>query len=595
MAKASKLLREKWHILVLILLVAVVSYPALFMEMAKGHDLDFHLMRIEGIRGDVSFSNFPVRMQSPWIDGYGYPVSILYGDLFLYLGAFFRLLRIPIMPAYRLFVLCINSATVAIAYNSFRIILKKKEAAVFAAALYATAAYRLVDEYVRSAVGETLTIVFLPAILACISVIYTSDENRTRWKASVILAFVFTSVTCAHTLTTSMLLVVLAPGVIISLFMFCKKGERLKRFGNIFGAGIITIFLAAFFIVPFLDFYLNADIGFALDKGENIQGEGLILRDFFNFFCNPFKTFKDDIQKTPGIALMTVLVCAAVYLLICLGRRIRRRSEDHLTGLFKNHRRIVFEFWFSLALLFMTSRLFPWDFIEYNVPFGGLFIAIEFPMRYLAFAIVFLALLGGDMLLGLSEMMSEKETSGCDSDNGRRIFNGVCAVFAVMCVFNVVNLCFYTTGFEKKANFMSVEDLGRWDYYAMDFQLKNTSVDDLDLGVKYEGLLSFEVVSRDSNDWMIACVTGPDYGWVQFPVFAYPYYQAEDASDPTMKFEIHEGGNRTVGVLLPANYTGILHMYWREPLFWRVCEVISLMTFAACVIFLVRGGLRGIR
>ena len=585
MAKASKLLREKWHILVLILLVVLISYPALFMDMAKGHDLDFHLMRIEGIRGDVSLSNFPVRMQSPWIDGYGYPVSILYGDLFLYLPAFFRFLRIPIMPAYRLFVLCINSATVAIAYNSFRVILKRREAAVFAATLYATAAYRLVDEYVRSAVGETLTIVFLPAVLACISVIYTSDEARTRWKAAVILAFVFTSITCAHTLTTSMLLVVLAPGVIISLFVFCKKGDRLRRFWNIFGAGVITVFLAAFFIVPFLDFYLNADIGFALDKGENIQGEGLILRDFFNFFCDPFKTFRDDIQKTPGIALMTVLICAAAYLVMCLAGRIRRSSggENHVVGVFVNHRRIVFEFCFALVLLFMTSRLFPWDFIEYNVPFGGLFIAIEFPMRYLAFAIVFLALLGGELLLGLSEKFVNKGLTQ------RRVLRLICAAFVGMCVFNVVNLCVYTPRFEKKANFMNVEDLGRWDYYAMDFQLKNTSVDDLDLGVKYEGLLSFEVVSRDSNDWMIACVTGPDYGWVQFPVFAYPYYRAEDVQDPSVQFEIHEGGNRTVGVLLPANWSGILHMYWKEPVFWRVCEIISFITFAACVIFLVRG------
>lgn len=573
MDKAVKFMRNRWHILVLVLLVILISYPALFMEMAKGHDLDFHLMRAEGIRQDVSFSNIPVRMQSSWIDGYGYPVSILYGDLFLYLLAFFRFLRIPLMPAYRLFVLCINSATVAIAYNSFKTILKKKEAAVFSTVLYTSAAYRLVDEYVRAAVGETLTLVFLPAIVACIYAIYTEDESKKRWRAAIILSFVMTSIICAHTLTISMLLVALPPACLIALFMFCKKGDRLKRFGNLAGAAGITVLLSAFFTVPFMDFYLNADIGFALDKGENIQGEGLVLADFFNFFCDPFRTDRGDIQKTPGIALMCALICALVYVIFCLVRKTY----------YSYHRRIMFELGFVIVILFMTSRWFPWDFIEYNVPLGGLFIAIEFPMRYLAFAIVFIALLAGDLLRGFMEQMSEGEVL---AGRQKKIVRAVCTIAALMCVFNVVNICYYTTKFEKKATFMNTEDLGRWDYYSMDFQLNKSTVDDLDPGVKQEGLLDMQIVSRDSNDWMIACVTGPDFGWIQLPVFAYPYYHAEDIQDPSIKVEMHEGANRTVGVLLPGNYSGILHVYWKEPVLWKVMEIISVITFIVCVVVL---------
>ncbi len=548
----------------MIALVIVVSYPALFMVMAKGHDLDFHLMRAEGIRQDLSLSQIPVRMQSSWIDGYGYPVSILYGDLFLYLLAFFRFCRIAIMPAYRLFVVCINTATVVIAYNSFKVVFRKKETALVSTVLYTTAAYRLVDEYVRSAVGETLTIVFLPAVVACMSVILKSDEVRIRRRASVVLAIVLTSITCAHTLTTSMLGVVIAPGFIAALFVFCKKGDRLKRFGDLVLAGIVTAFLAAFFIVPFLDFYMNAGIGFALETGENIQGEGLTLFEFLNFFGNPFGGEGSDIQKTPGIAMMLILACAIIFIAVSAVRKRYRRD----------FRRIVFETAFAIVLMFMTSRIFPWNFIENNVPFGGILTAIEFPMRYMAFVIVFLAMLGGDMFNVLNET------------SGRKAVAAVTAVAALMCVYNVVNLCICNTGYGKKALFMNTEDLGRWDYYAMDFQLKNTTVDDLDLGLKYEGLLSMEVVSRDSNDWMIACVSGPDYGWIQLPVFAYPYYHATDVENPSNVFEIHEGANRTVGVLLPANYSGIVHVYWGEPGFWKVCEVISLITFIACGLYL---------
>ena len=69
MDKVRTFVRKEWHILVMIALIVIVSYPALFMVMAKGHDLDFHLMRAEGIRQDLSWSQIPVRMQSNWIDG----------------------------------------------------------------------------------------------------------------------------------------------------------------------------------------------------------------------------------------------------------------------------------------------------------------------------------------------------------------------------------------------------------------------------------------------------------------------------------------------------------------------------------------------
>ena len=119
---------------------------------------------------------------------------------------------------------------------------------------------------------------------------------------------------------------------------------------------------------------------------------------------------------------------------------------------------------------------------------------------------------------------------------------------------------------------MKTEDLGRWDYYAMDFQLENTTVDDVPLGCVYENMSAMEILSRSSNDFLIACVTGPEYGWIQLPVFAYKYYHACDLEDPSKVFEIHEGANRTVGVLLPGDYSGVLHVYWKEPLFWRITE-----------------------
>lgn len=63
----------------------VIASAGLFMEYnVIGHDLDFHLLRIEGLKDGLLSGVFPVRIQPNWVNGWGYPVSIMYGDLTLF-------------------------------------------------------------------------------------------------------------------------------------------------------------------------------------------------------------------------------------------------------------------------------------------------------------------------------------------------------------------------------------------------------------------------------------------------------------------------------------------------------------------------------
>ena len=54
-------INKKLRIAALVLIIILISWPFLFMDLAKGHDMLFHLQRIEGIRQDVSLRHFPVR------------------------------------------------------------------------------------------------------------------------------------------------------------------------------------------------------------------------------------------------------------------------------------------------------------------------------------------------------------------------------------------------------------------------------------------------------------------------------------------------------------------------------------------------------
>ncbi len=59
----------------------MASLPVLIKRISRGHDLLFHFMRIEGLAEETRLNSFPVRLFSLWMDGYGYPISIYYGDL----------------------------------------------------------------------------------------------------------------------------------------------------------------------------------------------------------------------------------------------------------------------------------------------------------------------------------------------------------------------------------------------------------------------------------------------------------------------------------------------------------------------------------
>ena len=73
---------------ILVCAALIVSLPAWIPGyMVTGHDMMFHLVRLQGIAEGLEFGTFPVRMNSAWFGGYGMPTGIFYPNLFLYPAA----------------------------------------------------------------------------------------------------------------------------------------------------------------------------------------------------------------------------------------------------------------------------------------------------------------------------------------------------------------------------------------------------------------------------------------------------------------------------------------------------------------------------
>ena len=96
--------KNKKYTVCYLVIILMASIPLFNNYLIRGHDIYFHLMRIEGLAQGLGAGEFPVRIQPAWYDGYGYAVSVFYSDLFLYPAALLIPSAALFMPAAALFI-----------------------------------------------------------------------------------------------------------------------------------------------------------------------------------------------------------------------------------------------------------------------------------------------------------------------------------------------------------------------------------------------------------------------------------------------------------------------------------------------------------
>lgn len=143
-----------------------------------GHDLEFHMQRIAAMAAELSYGQFPVRLTTTTLNGYGYASPLCYCELFLLLPALLYNLWLPLRTCYQVYLFTVTLATCLIAYFSFAKITPSRRLGLLGALLYTLSAYRLTCVYTRAAVGEFTAMTFFPLVLLGLYGIYTSDRPR---------------------------------------------------------------------------------------------------------------------------------------------------------------------------------------------------------------------------------------------------------------------------------------------------------------------------------------------------------------------------------------------------------------------------------
>ena len=539
-----------------------LSTLLLFMPgVSKGHDLPFHLTRIEGMVDAIKGGQFPVRLQPLWFDGYGYPVSIYYGDLLLYFPVLLRLFNVPLGAAYELYVFFVTALAAFTSYVCFSRIAGSKTAGILSALSYTSSTYRIMDIFTRSAVGEYTAFIFFPVIALAVFRIYT--EHGTSLANAALLAFGMSALLLTHLLSSELVAAML---LIVCIVLWKKTFSKRVMPALLLAAGLTVLFCAAF-LVPFIDYAKNVPVLVQdpdVVRFKRIQERGVYIVQLFAFFAHPQGAhfgINNRMQYTPGMLLMGAFVMSAAFLVY--------RKKD----------RPLLLFWvLSLVTLYFATNLFPYDALE-ETTVGMLLAQLQLPCRWLTISTVFLTLTFGRLFVVWQESTPPRPSRALTK-------RAVCAGIVFLAALQTT---YFASAFLRGSENYVVNDyraFGTAPTHGNEYIRIGTDPAKRDGKVAASGVSVLSSKRRGTT--FTADARSENGGFMDIPLFNYKGYRAT-AGDGT-RLALSDGENNRVRVHVPASFSGTVTVAFVPPLLWRISEMISLASVAGTVVLLVLRG-----
>ena len=537
------------------------SLPLFSNYLYFGHDLDYHLQRITAMAAELSYGQFPVRLTTDSLNGYGYANPLCYCELFLTLPALLYNAWLPLRTCYQVYIFAVTLATAAIAYYSFGTITASRKLGLLGAGLYTLSCYRMVCIYVRAAVGEYTAIAFLPLILAGLYNIYTTEKPRfDQWAP---MAFGMAALVQCHLLSCELI------ALLLVVFCLLRLRETLRpaRLLAWLKAALLALALSAWYFFPFLISTREINLMVNGPLIGKIQGQGTYLVQLFSPFGCGYGGTADGTSNDMTLTLGLPLAAGFMLVIYCLLRRERWRQQETL-------RRMQTAFGFAMLTLVLSLRVFPWDGVQNWLgraagKMAGMF---QYPWRFLSLATVLLCLA---VLLAV-QLLQEKNV---------RLAKGAAAALAACALLTVgVVQTQITTGMSEQAynvflNRQPNATTGVGEYLIDGTSGYETIWAQPKPGSEELQLLSYE--KRGGKAYLTVENDG-DAADISVPIFNYGHYYAADEATGNA-YALGTGENARITLNIPAGYTGTIVISYHAPVYWCAFELVSLLALIGSI------------
>lgn len=358
-----KILRSPWFWLLLISFLPLL--PLFHAGVPITHDGRIHLARLANFYASLAEGNSVPRWASNLNWGYGTPILEFVYPLPSYIASLFHALRLSIADSMKLVFGLSYIASIFAMYLWMREEWGEK-AAVIGAVLYGFAPYRLVDLYVRGALGEHMAFLFPPLICYFVSRFKKHDYNILGLSLS----------TAGLILSHNALALIFLP--VLFLYSAYVAGTNTKHWKTLlfnlsvsFGFGFL---LSAFFWIPAL---LEAKYTLQDRLTQNvIQGNFV---PFTWFFYSPWN-YGGSLQFTKSVGVFHWIGIGVLLIVLTKLKKYTKVLS------------IIFFVIFAVSLFMMTEQS--------NIIWSGipLLQKFQFPWRLLSLTTFLSSVLGGIVL-----------------------------------------------------------------------------------------------------------------------------------------------------------------------------------------------------
>ncbi len=323
-----------------------------------------HLCRLIGTEQTLVSKQFLPMIMSNFCNNFGYSWNIFYSPLTAYIPLIFRIFSFSFETCLKLFMFVVTVATGIAMYKFVIKITKNKNIAILASVLYIIAPYRITDMYVRMALAELTSFIFIPMVFSGMYSII--NEN----KKSSLLIIGASGLILTHTVVcmyTAML-------CFVYLIVFIRKLNK-KSILNLLVSLLMIVLITSFYWVGLAQHYFSTSYEvFLPGRMERV--------DVLNFYKTSLSqlVYTDQEQKMIyeiGIVTFIGLLLTPIAIMK-FEKQEKEKDFTKIYGLFGI---------LGIVLTIMTLKIFPFE----KLP--GTFTMIQFTFRLFEFTSFFFAII----------------------------------------------------------------------------------------------------------------------------------------------------------------------------------------------------------
>ena len=323
-----------------------------------------HVARLMGVYQSIEEGQLLPVIMSNFCNGFGYSWNLFYSPFTAYVPLLFHLFTDSFELILKLFMWLLILASGITMYEFTRKVTKNRLAGVLAGCLYMLAPYHLTDVYMRIAVSELASFVFVPIVFQGMYTIFHEEAKEEKlYTKSLTLTLGAVGLVLSHIVIAMYAAIICFIYVLVNI----KKLKNIKIL-KMLGINILLILLlCSFYLVPMLEHYFSTDYE-VFQAGRMERTEELIRNkvDFIDLLY----TGQDEMSFEIG--LVTII---GVVLTLLTYKKIGKEYKTI--------------YWFSLitgmACIILSLRIFPFE----KMP--AILKMIQFTFRFLEFSSFFLA------------------------------------------------------------------------------------------------------------------------------------------------------------------------------------------------------------